>query len=476
MGTPDLRGTQGTFSFYTDAPGVKARETGGGVFIPVHLESNHVELTLDGPANSLRRDGASTQVAIAVDVDPENRTARFETQGRRFVLAEGEWSGWIHVKFPLVAGVSGPAGMFRVLAKKLHDGFQVYVSPVNMDQADPAMPITNPPEFSQELLRNVGSFYTQGMPEDTAALREGVFTLPEYLAQSREVAREHLAVLHYAVEHAHGGFLFFHFFATDQDSHMLWGKYENELLETYKTVDREIGWVMARAPRALLIVMSDHGFTAFDRSVNLNRWLVEQGLMTLMNPDMEGGEGFANVDWSRTKAYAAGLNGLYLNLEDRETNGIVAHRDVEKLVATIRDGLKAFRDPDNGNQVVEEVYRTAQIYPDAKPQYAPDLLVGYRPPYRASWETPLGGAPKGVIVPNDGAWIGDHCIDPRFVPGVLISNRRSVIEDPALADLPVTILREFGLRPLPHMTGRPIYGEPPPRPELGENHVQQQQR
>jgi predicted AlkP superfamily phosphohydrolase/phosphomutase len=471
MGTPDLRGTNGIYTFYTDTPGVSAHDTGAGRFVPVRLEGNRATLRLGGPPNSLRRDGAETSVEIPVEVDPDSRVARFTAQGRQFVLAEGEWSGWIHIRFPLAFGLSGPAGIFRVYAKQLHDGFQVYISPVNLDPEDPAMPITNPPELGRELVRAVGPFYTQGMPEDTAALREGVFTLNDYLAQSREVAREHLRILRYAVEHAHGGLLFFHFFATDQDSHMLWGKHEPELLDTYRMVDETVGWVAERAPQALLIVMSDHGFTNFDRALNVNRWLVEQGLMTLQDPSADSGEGFQNVDWSRTKAYAVGLNGIYLNQAERETGGIVEPLEADAIIAAIREGLKALRDPENGAPVVQDVYQASQIYHGTHQRYAPDLLVGYRPPYRASWETVLGGTPRGIVVPNRDAWIGDHCIDPQFVPGVLISNRRSDVADPSLADMPVTLLKEFGVQPLPQMAGRAIYDQSH-APQLGENHVQ----
>lgn len=471
MGTPDLRGTNGIYSFYTDAPGVAAHDTGAGRFVPVKLDRNMVTLRVLGPPNSLRRDGADTFVDLAVEVDPESRTARFAADGKQFVLAEGEWSGWIHLRFPLALGVPGPAGMFRAYAKRLHEGFQVYISPINIDPADAAMPITNPPEYGRELVRALGPFYTQGMPEDTAALREGVFSLSDYLAQSREVAREHLRILHYAIEHAHGGLLFFHFFATDQDSHMLWGKHESDLLDTYRMVDREVGWIMERAPNALLIVMSDHGFTNFDRALNLNRWLVEHGYMALKNPSATSGEGFENVDWQHTRAYAVGLNGVYLNLAEREAGGIVEPLEVDGLVASLRSGLKALRDPENGAQVIEDIYPAAQIYHGNNQHYAPDLLVGYRPPYRASWETVLGGTPQGVVVPNNDAWIGDHCIDPKFVPGVLVSNSRSDVPDPVLADMPVTLLREFGVQPLAQMAGRAIYTPLGQAPQLGENHV-----
>jgi hypothetical protein len=41
---------------------------------------------------------------------------------------------------------------------------------------------------------------------------------------------------------------------------------------------------------------------------------------------------------------------------------------------------------------------------------------------------------------------------------VLISSRPSRLDDPGLADLPVTILQEFGLKPISQMSGRTIYG------------------
>ena len=90
-------------------------------------------------------------------------------------------------------------------------------------------------------------------------------------------------------------------------------------------------------------------------------------------------------------------------------------------------------------------------------RFAPDLIVGYAPPYRASWETAMGGVPATLIEPNNDAWIGDHCMAASAVPGVLLGTRRPRLADPRLKDLPVTILKEFGIPPNPQMTGRAIY-------------------
>jgi hypothetical protein len=122
------------------------------------------------------------------------------------------------------------------------------------------------------------------------------------------------------------------------------GKYENELLDTYKMVDETLGWVRQKAGDATLIVMSDHGFAAFDRAVHLNTWLMKEGFLTLDDPKNTGDEElFAHVDWSRTQAYSVGLNGLYLNLRGRERDGSVAPgAEAEEILRKISEKLITF--------------------------------------------------------------------------------------------------------------------------------------
>ena len=90
-------------------------------------------------------------------------------------------------------------------------------------------------------------------------------------------------------------------------------------------------------------------------------------------------------------------------------------------------------------------------------RFAPDLIVGYAPGYRASWETALGATPADLVYTNRDAWDGDHCIAASAVPGVLLGNRTPRVPDPRLKDLTATILQEFGLKPDPQMNGRPVY-------------------
>ncbi len=459
MGTPDLQGGFGTFTFYTDDPLELSHDVAGGRAVKVRATSGHLALPIAGPPNTLRRDRAGTSVELLVDIDPAAAVARFRAGDDQFILGEHEWSPWIGASFPLIPGVKSVRGMFRVYAKQFHPVLQLYVSPVNLDPSAPALPLSTPASYSRHLAQAIGPFYTQGIAEDTAVYRAGYFDLQEYLAQSRLVAGEQFAMLQQAVREYQGGLLFFYFSTLDQNSHMLWGKHEDALLESYQSVDRAIGWAMAHAGSATVLVMSDHGFARFDRAFHVNTWLRKEGFLQLDNPSaVAAGEGLAHIDWSRTQAYALGLNGLYINLRGREKYGsVAAGSPAGEVLRLISQRLLALRDPKDGSVVVDAVYEPRRVLHGSALALAPDLIIGYAAGFRGSWETALGATPENILEDNRDLWIGDHCIDPRLVPGVLLATRPIRLTDPALADLTVTILREFGVGPSPEMQGRPVF-------------------
>jgi hypothetical protein len=406
MGTPDLEGTFGTYTEYTDDPLLPDA-------VQVTIGNGRAILPVSGPPNTLRRDHAKPVLNLIADIDPEQPVMRCTIQDQRLILKQGEWSPWIRVRFPLVGPVASVAGMFRMYARELHPRLRIYRSPLNADPADPALPISQPSGYAKELCSRIGPFYTQGIEEDTSALRHGALTLEQYLEQVRIVSGERARLLDDALAHFSTGLLFFYFSEIDQNSHMLWGKHDDELVQTYRSVDRAIGKVLDEARGATIIVMSDHGFASFDFSVNLNTWLQQQGF----GPD---------------QAYAIGLNAVYVTRPD--------------LIPTIESRLRDFK------PVVASVTPVHSSSP-----YAPSLIVGYAPGYRASWETALGEAPPGVLHPNDDAWIADHCIDAAAVPGVLMATPRPRLENPRIKDVTVTVLRAFGVHPSNGMSGRAIY-------------------
>ena len=455
MGTPDLRGTLGTFTFYTDDPEELSRSVAGGQIVKIENDAGHLSLALEGPPNSLRKDHAFASANLTVDVDPVNPAARISVGDEMAIVREGEWSDWIAADFELIPHLVSVRGMFRVFAKQLHPRFALYVSAINIDPVSPALPVSAPASLGRAISEEKGRFYTMGIPEDTAALRQNVFTLPEFLAQTHLVFEDEHKLLRYSLQHFAEGLLFFYFSSVDQNSHMLWGKHEPELLAVYREIDGCVGEVMRQHPSAELIVMSDHGFTTFDRAVHLNAWLNHRGFLGVNG--VPGDEvGLENVDWSTTDAYALGLNGLYLNIAGREKHGILNSSEKKRAVLTnVREQLLAFHDPTNGRSVVHAMYETHATKTNAG--VAPDLIVGYSPGYRASWQTGLGGIPPVELEDNTDPWIGDHCIDPTDVPGVLFTSRKLRDAAPRLQDVTASVLRYFGIAPGTEMSGHPAF-------------------
>ena len=303
MGTPDLRGSYGTFSFYTDDPMASPGLVEGGQIIPVQVQDSQVRASLIGPDNSFRKNSPPAMEPFTVSVDPLQSVAEIEVQNTKFVLREGEWSDWVHVEFQLIPFFGNVKGICRFYLKQAHPRFELYVSPINIDPADPALPISTPKSYSRELAEEIGVFYTQGISEDTKALSAGVLNDGQYLEQSRTVLAEHRAIFDREFPKFNKGVFFFYFSSLDLNSHMFWrlidphhpeydadlaAKYGSALPEFYEQIDQVLGEVMARLDdRTTLLVLSDHGFAPYNRSFNLNTWLVNNGYVTVKNGSAE---------------------------------------------------------------------------------------------------------------------------------------------------------------------------------------------
>jgi len=84
---------------------------------------------------------------------------------------------------------------------------------------------------------------------------------------------------------------------------------------------------------------------------------------------------------------------------------------------------------------VQDVFDGAMLYPGNAYGDAPDLVIGYAPGFRASWQTTLGAVPISTIDDNDKKWSGDHCITPKAVPGVLFTSFRTDATPESLRDV-----------------------------------------
>jgi len=187
--------------------------------------------------------------------------------------------------------------------------------------------------------------------------------------------------------------------------------------------------------------------------------LLEKGYVKLKDPTKRGDPLVLNVDWSGTRAYAFGLNGLYINLRGRERNGIVAPgTEYQQLLDELEADLLAMSDPESDENPVTLVVQTQRDFQGRNLDRAPDIIVGYNWGYRSSWESPLGEFTWEIFADNDRPWSGDHGMDYRLVPGVLVSNRKITLEHPALYDLTVAVLDEYGIPKLSEMIGQDCLG------------------
>jgi predicted AlkP superfamily phosphohydrolase/phosphomutase len=207
------------------------------------------------------------------------------------------------------------------------------------------------------------------------------------------------------------------------------------------------------------MVISDHGFSSFRRGVNLNAWLKREGYLTLKEGTDGSTEWLRDVDWSKTKAYCLGLTGMFLNVKGREQHGIVAPGDeATRLKREIIAKLNGLADTEAGEIGIREAFDTSMLYRGPYLENAPDLLLGYNAGYRTSWDCATGVVSGPIFEDNTKAWSGDHCIDPRLVPGVFFCNRKIEQEEPALIDIAPTALKLFGIEPPAYMDGRPLTG------------------
>jgi predicted AlkP superfamily phosphohydrolase/phosphomutase len=207
----------------------------------------------------------------------------------------------------------------------------------------------------------------------------------------------------------------------------------------FDEMDEMIGDCVAWAGEdGFIVTMSDHGFGPKDKTVNVNLALREWGLLSL------GGAGAvtksagvrkvarrakkvlpksvwkrakgvaqSTIDWSKTRAFASPIpqQGIYINLVGREPNGIVSESDYDSVRDEVIERLSSLVDPDDGNPVVDRVYKREEVVNGPEAQWAPDLF----PVCRAySYEMSDGLYSPGVLDDYRNLPRGFHQMDGIF--------------------------------------------------------------
>ena len=463
VGVPDLRGSQGTGTFYSQDRSAVAKESEQVVF----LETGDKFATyVIGPRNTSVKPATDSHAEIRVEVDRAGGRLRFRTGGTPETLdvAQGCWSPWVRIKFKLSMLLS-VSGIVRFYVRQLSPHVEFYASPVNFDPAAPLFPISSSKEYAKDLASEIGLYSTLGMAEDHTGLNNGRFDEAAYLAQCDLILAEREKMTFHGLKRFTEGLFFVVFDTPDRVQHMFWrfrdrqhpyyepdlaGEFQRQVEDHYRRYDTLLARVLEYVDEnTLLMILSDHGFNTFRRAFHVNTWLWENGLLALREgkkPDEELGDSFSAVDWSKTRAYALGLGGIYLNKKGREAQGILEEgSEAEQVRRAIQEGLPAVRDAATQLVAIHSVSRSEEIYSGAYAGEAPDLQVNYAPGYRVSWQTALGGMPQVQFEDNMRRWSGDHIIDPQVVPGILFLNRAVPHNHADIRDLAPTILTYLGL-------------------------------
>ncbi len=479
MGTPGLRDGYGFYTMYTSDEEESMKDISPNFMYYAYIdENNMMKGEIEGPVNDLVKDEENPKpiIPFKVYLDNKNKTARVDIQEHQLLLSEGEYSDWVEIDFTLIPNLAGVKGMVKFYILEMGEKFRLYISPIHISPRNPAMAISTPPSYSEELAEKVGLFHTINLPADTQALSKGSFNMENFIVQSQSVFDESCKLFDYELQRfveGKGHFLFYYFSTLDQCQHMFWAlkdkthpfyhpeegaRFAHMTEELYIKHDRVLGEMLKKVPKDLkIIVMSDHGFAPYHRDVNFNSWLFKEGYLKLDVDDIDEEVSILEyAHWGGTKAYSIGLNGMYINLKGREAEGIVPPSEKRKLMEEIVAKLERLKDPKTGEQVVTKAFISEDHFSKDHLDRAPDIILGCNRGFRASGASAMGSLNPEIVTDNMDWWSGDHCMNPMHVPATFISNFKINTRVPHIMDMAPTILKHYGIENAPTMRGKAL--------------------
>jgi predicted AlkP superfamily phosphohydrolase/phosphomutase len=506
---PDIRGTMGTFSYYaTDLSRYEEGNTEmGGILKRLVFEGDRAKNELEGPPSpivrqqieEIRRKGQAlsetdrtrlaelqaaqdVRIPFTIDWNHEAKSATIDIDGQTINLQRGKWTPWIDLTFE-INFVVRLHGMVQMLLMNAGNELQLYVSPVNFKPDQPPVPMSYPDGFSAELYREIGNYRTLGWAEATWPLDEGRMDEKTFMDDLMVAFDDRARVILHRIDAKDWDLMVGVIESTDRVQHMMWrlidpkhpsydaklaAQFGDSIERVYRHADDFVGEVVRRVgPDVPVLIVSDHGFHSWRKSVNLDTWLVQNGYMVMKGQSADkkladlfgGGTFWENVDWSRTRAYAMGIGQIYFNLRGRESQGIVSPgAEASALADELSKKLLTLTDPEDGTPIIRAVYKRDDIYSGPYLQNAAELQVGMNDGYRVSWQTTLGGSPPGIVYPNNRKWSADHGgYDYAITSGILVSSRPIDTKDPRIIDLAPTVLKYFGVSIPRDIDGKPLY-------------------
>jgi predicted AlkP superfamily phosphohydrolase/phosphomutase len=437
LGTPDINGRLGIGSVYMLDNIEKKDKFKTPIELLKQIGKGRYQGFLKGPAQKKGGQVQGVNLEFQLDVI-DDQSANLIIGGQKLPLLRRKWSRIIEITFKINFLVSIQT-ITRVVMNQVNPEPILYFLPLQIHPLHSPWPYASPPNFPRQTWDSCGSFLSLGWPQDTTGLEEKWISDDQFLVLCDFIFNTRRNIFLYHLKYFNEGLLANVFDSLDRIQHMFLRDHPDIIETWYQKLDELVGLaeqlVTSKGWQDLrIIVVSDHGFTRFDHKVHLNCWLLEQGYITLKinhkKPD------FSSIDWSQTRAYAIGLNSLYLNLQGRESQGFVSPSQGDILIQEICEGLLDLKGPD-GRQVIQQVSLQKDAFEGSLTEYGPDLVIGYTPGYRASSQTGLGNWENSIIEANTDHWSADHCIASDAVPGVLFCNQGLMnFPQPSYRDIP----------------------------------------
>ena len=193
------------------------------------------------------------------------------------------------------------------------------------------------------------------------------------------------------------------------------------LEETYQGADRTLAAAWGAMPEDTVVVAaSDHGFAPTWKAVYAPGVLAEAGLQ----PEPQNSNCVAGESVLAKACWVGGTAMIYMNVEGREPQGVVAQEDYEAVRQTIMDAFLALED--NGEPVVHSVFTEEQAgaLPNgwstasmAHPDKTGDIIVFLKPPYQFDFAEGGSAAIRDTTV-----WWAAHGHPPQSGEGLANTN------------------------------------------------------
>jgi predicted AlkP superfamily phosphohydrolase/phosphomutase len=217
----------------------------------------------------------------------------------------------------------------------------------------------------------------------------------------------------------------------------LFGLNTPEYEEVYRDVDALVGRLLEHVPRdTTVLVVSDHGWAAYPRSVNVDAWLRKNGF-----PDLKA---------------TPPTSGDVISVARR--TGLPSEPGAERL-RRVRTGLEAIQNPADAGGVIQRVALPGALF--SGPYRAPvNLVVQAAPGYRAVLKT------KGSKI------LSSEPLEHHFRDGLYLLAGPGVPagEGPrsSIYDVAPTVLRFFGIAPPEDAEGEALHDFGVPVASQGE--------